>query len=274
LLTLALIVCVPACGGQPAEPAKAEKPAKDAKAEETPKDINLKDYKLVTGPKRIKGVTNDASGLTYSPKTKTLFLVINGTSEIFELTLEGKVKRRIRTRGFIDLEGIAHVAGDSFAVVEEGRGRLHRIRIDEKTTTIRGGGKGVMIDSSHLGNKGIEGLAYDAKNGRFFAVKEKTPRRIYEISGADVTKPWDIQKTSLAMSDLSGIYYHQKTGHLLILSHESRCLVEATLDGKEVSRLPLRGMSQPEGVTMDDEGTIYVCSEPSIFAVYKKKAKK
>jgi uncharacterized protein YjiK len=47
--------------------------------------------------------------------------------------------------------------------------------------------------------------------------------------------------------------------------------VEATLDGKEVSRLSLRGVTQAEGVTMDDEGTIYICSEPSVFYVYKKK---
>jgi len=277
ILTLAL----PACGGegkapakQPAKaPAKAEEPAKDAEKEEAPKDVDLKGYKIALGPKRIRGVTNDASGLTYSPKTKTLFLVINGTSEIFELTLDGKVKRRIRTRGFVDLEGITHVDGDSFAVVEEGRGRLHRITIDEKATTINSGaGKGVVVDGSYLGNKGIEGVTYDPKGKRFFAVKEKSPRRIYQIAGLKVTHPWDIQKTSLSMSDLSGIYYHRKTGHLLVLSDESRCLVETTLDGREISRLSLRGMSQPEGVTMDGEDTIYVCSEPSIFAVYKKKA--
>ncbi len=277
-LILILSLCISACGGQPSEPAKAEAPAKVAKAtkaEEAPKNVGLEDYELAKGPRKIQGVSNDASGLAYSPKTKTLFLVINGTSEIFELTLDGKAKRRIRTRGFSDLEGIAYVSGDTFAVVEEGRGTLSRITIDEKTTTINYGmAKGVSIDGSRLGNSGIEGLAYDAKGKRFFAVKEKNPRRIYQIAGSKVTNPWDIQKESLEMSDLSGVYYHQESGHLLILSHESRCLVEATVDGKEVSRLSIRGMSQPEGVTMDDEGTIYVCGEPDSFQVYKKKAEK
>lgn len=287
-LILTLAVSLPACGGEgeapaiaPAEaPEKAPalvpvKDAKDVKEEKAKdKNVGLRDYVLAKGPGRIQGVSNDASGLTYSPKTKTLFLVINGTGEIFELTLDGKAKRRIRTRGFSDLEGIAHVQGDTFAVAEEGRGTLCRITIDEKTTTINYGmAKVVGIDDERLGNSGIEGLAYDPRGTRFFAVKEKNPRRIYRIEGSKVTNPWDIQKNGLKMSDLSGIYYHRESGHLLILSHESRCLVETTLDGTEVSRLSIRGMSQPEGVTMDDEGTIYVCGEPNSFQVYKKKAK-
>lgn len=275
-----VLLCIPACGEKP------EAPAKKAPAAAS---VGLDAYKRVKGPTRIKGVSFDASGLTYSSKTKSLFMVINSTCEIVELTLDGKVKRKISTRNFVDIEGIAHVKDDTFCVVEEGRGTLCRITIDEKTESINYGVASVVrIDGKALGNKGLEGLTYDAKGKRFFAVKESRPRKIYEIAEpkadaktAEVTNPWNIQKKALNMSDLSGVYFHQKSGHLLILSHESSCVVETTLDGKEVSRLSLQSgksglksrVPQAEGITMDDKGTLYICSEPNILYVFKKTSK-
>ena len=81
------------------------------------------------------------------------------------------------------------------------------------------------------------------------------------------------------MSDLAGIYYDTKTGHLLILSDESKCVVECTVDGKKmVSRMFLkegsagltRTLKQPEGITMDDSGNLYICSEPNVLSVFSK----
>jgi uncharacterized protein YjiK len=264
-------LALPACAAEPPDP------------EEVRKSVHLDEFTLAKGPVRIKNVRDDASGLTYSPKTKSLFLVINGRCEIVELSLEGRVKRVISTVGFNDIEGIAHVKDDVFYVAEEGRGTICRVTIEEKTEVIRYGSASVTrVATGHLGNRGLEGLAYDPDGKRFFAVKEGSPRKIYEIAepeegkkgSAKVKNPWNIQSRRLGMRDLSGIYYHRKSGHLLIVSDESSCLVETTLQGQELSRLELRSAPQAEGVTMDDKGNLYICSEPNLFFVYKKKAKK
>jgi uncharacterized protein YjiK len=268
-----VLVCVsfPACAAEPPDP------------EEVHKSVHLDEFTLAKGPVRIKGVRDDASGLTYNPKTKSLFLVINGRCEIVELSLEGRVKRVISTVGFSDIEGITHVKDDVFYVAEEGRGTICRITIQEKTEVIRYDSASVIrVAAGHLGNKGLEGLTYDPDGKRFFAVKESSPRRIYEIAEPEegkkgspkVKNPWNIQSRRLGMRDLSGIYYHRKSGHLLILSDESSCLVEATLQGQELSRLSLKSAPQAEGVTMDDKGNLYICSEPNLFFVYKKKQEK
>ena len=117
-----------------------------------------------------------------------------------------------------------------------------------------------------------------------YGVKEKHPRKVYAFAvraGAEekVRAPWDAERKSLGMKDLSGIHFHAPTRHLLILSDESRCLVECTTSGVEVSRMSLaRGSAglkssvpQPEGVTMDGEGRLYIVSEPNMLYIFEKR---
>ena len=61
------------------------------------------------------------------------------------------------------------------------------------------------------------------------------------------------------------------------MSHESRNIVQCSLDGRPVSRLSLdvgsaglkRAIPQAEGITMDDRQVLYVLSEPNLFYVFK-----
>ena len=76
----------------------------------------------------------------------------------------------------------------------------------------------------------------------FFIVKEMRDRKIYRLSNKnkpDISFPWDIQKNSLNLKDLSGIHYHSTLKNLFILSDESKSVVETTLRGVEMSRLEL-----------------------------------
>ena len=138
------------------------------------------------------------------------------------------------------------------------------------------------------GNKGFEGLAYDSAGKRLFVAKERDPMLIYEVRGfpqSNPQKPYATHVVSnprrdarLFVRDLSSLQFDERTGHLLALSDESKLLLELGLDGQPISTLSLkkgkhgltRSVPQAEGVAMDDEGTIYVVSEPNLFYVFKK----
>jgi uncharacterized protein YjiK len=82
------------------------------------------------------------------------------------------------------------------------------------------------------------------------------------------------------MRDFSSLTIDQRTGHLLVLSDESRMLLELDELGNPVSFISLamgfnglaRSIKQAEGVAMDGQGTIYIVSEPNLFYVFKQAA--
>ena len=69
-----------------------------------------------------------------------------------------------------------------------------------------------------------------------------------------------------------------RTGHILALSAQSRLLLELDEKGEPVSFISLLGgqsglesrIPRAEGVAMDEEGTIYMVSEPNLFYVFRK----
>ena len=75
------------------------------------------------------------------------------------------------------------------------------------------------------------------------------------------------------------MHYDGQTGHLILLSDESHQIIEVNKEGVEISRLDLsRGnaglnddVPQAEGITMDQDGDIYVISEPNRFSRLKRK---
>ena len=82
----------------------------------------------------------------------------------------------------------------------------------------------------------------------------------------------------LFLRDISSLTYDARTGHALVLSDESRLLLEVDEQGEPVSFISLsggmngltRGIAQAEGVTMDAAGNIYIVSEPNLFYVLRK----
>lgn len=253
-----------------AEPKKKEEAKK-------PKTIELGRYRRHRGPLRIEGVSDNCSGLTYNFETKALMVVIDAPEMVIELSLSGKPARRIGLSGFRDTEGIAHAGGNKYYVAEEGNCTVSLIEIDKDANLIdRDECVKHTIDPKYAMNSGMEGLAFDPKGKRLFAVKEKGPRKIYEFpafkKGAKpkVTAPWNIQNDNLGLSDLSGICYDKETGNLLVLSHERRRLVECTTDGKPISSMDF-SIGKAEGIAVDEKRNIYICSEPNLLYIFKKK---
>ena len=257
-------------------------------AEWQARSLWLADYRVVVEAQEIDGVADDVSALTFDPDRRTLFTVTNQNTELIELSLVGKVLRRIPLHGFGDAEAVEYVGKNLFVISDERQQRLFKVRIDDKTTQLNAAdSEQFSLGIGRNGNKGFEVLAYDPDTKRLFVAKERDPVRIYEIHGfpREQGKPMAVdvidhprRDRTLFVRDLSSLQYDRRTGHLLALSDESRLVVEIDAGGQPLSTLRLRRGShglkrdvpQAEGMAMDDQGTLYLVSEPNLFYVFRK----
>ena len=253
----------------------------------------LPDYHVTIDAKPL-GNDENMSALTFDASRQTLFTVTNKDSHLIELSLSGDVLRRIPLRGFGAPEAIEYVRPGVLLITEERNHRLIEVHVNDQTQVIDiadpANAKQFSLSAADNNNKGFEGLAYDPKEQRLFVAKEKDPVRIFEINGfltASPDQPIDIdvhvnaqRDRDLFVTDLSSLHYDTSTGHLLALSDESKMIVEMDANGKPVSSFSLRGgnqglakdVPQAEGMTMDDQGNLYVISEPNLFYAFKKKS--
>jgi uncharacterized protein YjiK len=249
--------------------------------------LGLADYRVQIEAQPIAGVASDVSGLTYDPDRRTLFAITNKRPEIIELSLQGEVLRRLPVSGLEDPEAIEYVAPGLYVIADERLQALLEVRIDETTTAIdTKAARRLSIGMELNGNRGFEGLAYDRAADRLFVAKEKKPMRIYEVSGfpslaGSGERPLHIandakRDAALPVRDLSSLHFDAASGHLLLLSDESRLVVEMDAQGRSLARLALRkgrhglvkNVPQAEGLAMDDAGRLYVVSEPNLFYAF------
>ena len=251
--------------------------------------IWLSDYQVEIEAKPIVGLDDDVSALTFDPDRNSLFTVTNDKPQLIELSLEGEILRRIELKGFGDAEAVEYISPGLYVITDERRQRLIKVRVDDTTTALHADQAQQLSLSIGLnGNKGFEGLAYDSAGQRLFVAKERDPLRIYEIHGfpqRDPQQPFAVhvvddhqRDAGLFVRDLSSLQFDERTGHLLALSDESRLVLELNVDGQPISSLSLlggrnglkRSVPQGEGIAMDDQGTLYLVSEPNLFYRFRK----
>ena len=256
-----------------------------------PQSINLGEYQAVLQGQKIEGLEDDVSALTYDPLRKSLFTVTNKQAELVELSLDGRILRRIPLIGFGDAEAVEFIGPDTYVITDERQQRLIKVHVDDSTQVLDAAhAEQLTLGINLSGNKGFEGLAYDSVGKRLFVAKERDPMLIYEVRGFPQSNPQQPYATHvvnnprrdsrLFVRDLSSLQYDERSGHLLALSDESKLLIELDVEGRPISTLSLKkgrhglkkSVPQAEGVAMDDEGTIYVVSEPNLFYVFKKPA--
>ncbi|WP_196221427.1 SdiA-regulated domain-containing protein [Sansalvadorimonas verongulae] len=249
----------------------------------------LNDYRMDIKGLVVQGIPDNLSGLTWNDDTKMLIGVTN-SNLLAEISRDGELIRSLDMEGFEDVEAIAWMGHDKYLVADERRHTIAQITLNETTQKI------VFDDSPKVTigigsgrNKGFEGLAWDSNQNSAWVAKERDPMAIYNIKGfslngltnhIEINQDPRINKAIISeSSDLSGLHYDQRSGNLLVLSDESRQLIEVTMDGKVVSTLGLgiiphlrNFLPQPEGITMDDKGDIYIVSEPNLFYRFTKKA--
>ncbi|MCF5142224.1 DNA-binding protein [Pseudomonas sp. PA-6-1D] len=253
------------------------------------RSIGLNDYRVSLEAKVIEGLDDDVSALTYDPIRKSLFTVTNKNAELIELSLDGRILRRIPLVGFGDAEAVEFISDNIYVISDEAQQRLIKVHVNDDTQFLDAADAEQMTLGVHLGgNKGFEGLAYDSVGKRLFVAKERDPMLIYEVHGFPHFKP---EKTysvhvinnpkrdaGLFVRDLSSLQYDEHSGHLLALSDESFLVLELDIDGRPLSSLSLlngrhglkKRVPQAEGIAMDDEGSLYLVSEPNLFYVFKK----
>jgi uncharacterized protein YjiK len=245
--------------------------------------LRLNQYTLTGTPIPLSGIADNASGLTFNTDTGTLFAIINNPEQLVELNTSGKVLRTITLEGFEDTEGLAYMGNQQFAIIEERKRAIILVSIQTDTQTIelkKQRSLSLPPPNSNFNNNGFEGLTIDIKTGRLFIVNEKRPRQLIQIDGFASNKPnisvsnlLDLENKPMGNRDFSGIYYDQQFNRLILLSDESRQLVEVGMDGLVSSRLKLQtgyagltnSIPQAEGVTLDNDGTLYVLSEPNLL---------
>ncbi|HCD05601.1 MAG TPA: hypothetical protein DEQ60_09785, partial [Methylophaga sp.] len=180
-------------------------------------------------------------------------------------------------------ESIDYVKDNMFIISEERQQTVSFIEILDSTTQINYQDvKTIAISSPEKENKGIEGIAISQQNG-LFIVREK-PARILHFSLTDDSNDSQfdaIKKLRLDVGDFSGLTLLNESTEqkLLVLSDESHSLHVIDFMGQERSRVrlglgpfnlwPL--MQQPEGVTSDTEGNIYIVGEPNQLLILTRK---
>lgn len=246
--------------------------------------IWLPGYRTVLQGKPVQGLEDDElSGLTYSAASNTLFSVTGKNPQLVELTLDGQVIRRIHLHGFSNPEGVEMLADGRLAVIDERKRTLTTFKLDALTRSLEFADLASFdLGFAKAGNKGFEGIAWDSRNERVLLGKERGPLGLFSLpfpgedGAAGALQP--LPTGHLFLRDISSLSYDARTGHALVLSDESRLLLEVDAEGEPVSFISLsggfnglhRGIKQAEGVTMDAAGNIYIVGEPNLFYVLSK----
>lgn len=239
-----------------------------------PSALALSSYKAVIQQKTVAGVKSNLSGLTYSAEDRMLFAVINNPPELVWLTTEGQLVGRMPLQGIHDPESIAWSGGNQFQIGSEKDGAVYKTQVDIQRGTMQIISMVKLEGYDKAKNKGLEGTAWDAKNERLYAAKERKPIVIKEVemSKNGITRALPSAITA-SVSDVSGLEYHAPTDSLLVLSDESKMILEVSSEWRVRDRLFLTAewsglrddIPQPEGIAMDNENNLYIVSEPNLF---------
>ena len=259
-------------------------------AQQQADSVWLPGYRALIQAKPLEGLEEaETSGLSWSPLSNTLFTVTGKIPKLVELSLDGEVLRVVELRGFSDPEGVEVLSDGRIAIIDERRAQMKTFYLPLDAEFIDGDAlQPINLGFTSAGNKGFEGIAWDARNQRMLLAKERSPFGLFSLpfpeaaeDDSSITQSLqELSSSQIFMRDFSSLTIDQRTGHLLVLSDESRMLLELDELGNPVSFISLamgfnglaRSIKQAEGVAMDGQGTIYIVSEPNLFYVFKQAA--
>jgi uncharacterized protein YjiK len=243
---------------------------------------------------KLDGV-KEPSGLAYLPELDRFVAIDDSSRKLALLTLK---KDKLRSDALptsqrdaiSDFEGVAYdPERKRLLTVSERSRRIRTFQMlaDERrpgALELRETGQARLPALGENPNKGIEGLAFlpaqFAPDGRshLVAVNEAEPKAVllldpesFEIRHQlPLPKKWDKD-----VKDLSDVAVDPVSGHLFVLSDESREVLELELrlqDGEpdlakvqrfDIERKDSGKISKAEGLAFDREGNLYIASEGS-----------
>lgn len=242
-------------------------------------------YKVQVDAKVVGGVKNNLSGITYDEQRDQLWAVLNNPEELLAMSKDGEVLARYPLSGFSDVEGVTYLGDGLLLLAEERQHGLVVVPVPERSGALfREDYRVLTLGVERDGNQGFEGVGYDRARDRVFVAKEHSPMKLYEIRGLkssvmgnfglEIIDHEDWIRDSVFATDLSSVHFDERTGHLVLLSDESKRIME--LDGNSGKLIGWRTLKsgfaglgkaipQGEGMTFDDRGNLYIVSEPNLF---------
>lgn len=244
----------------------------------------LPDYQVLIEAQPVATVDDNLSGLTFDEHRNHLWAVVNNPEELLALGKDGSFIARYPLEGFSDVEGITYLGDDLLVVAEERSQSLVIVPVPTQPGALRRENyQTFTVGSADGDNEGFEGVGYDRAGDRLFVVKEHSPRELFEIQGIKTSLGGPLNPTIIdrsdwivgkgMASDLASVHFDEHTRHLLLLSDEAKMMLELDSEGGLVSFRSLwRGLAglgssvpQAEGMTLDDQGNLYLVSEPNLF---------
>ena len=243
----------------------------------------LPDYQTVIDAKPLPGMEKDeASDLAYDPRTKTLYAVMGRNPFLVELSLQGDVLRKIPLVGWSNPEGVTVMENGVLAIVDERRHNVTLVKVDADTRQLAFADfPSYDLGPSENQNKAFEAITWDKRNQQLVMGFERPAQLFTWHSDGGQALAGDKQKlpsSELDIRNLSALSVDPRTGHLLVLSADSHLLLELDEKGEQVSFMTVLGgfnglkntIPRAEGVTMDENGTLYMVSEPNLFYRFEK----
>ncbi|WP_422422035.1 SdiA-regulated domain-containing protein [Pseudomonas sp. GZD-222] len=245
--------------------------------------IWLPDYQVDIDAKVLPGMEDDeASDLTYNPVSKTLFSVMGKNPFLVELNLDGDVLRKMPLVGWSNPEGVAALEGGRLAIVDERDHKLTIVTLTAETQSLNiADFPQYDLGPSENQNKAFEAIAWDPRQQRIVLGEERPPALFTWSSDGHSPLTGDkkpLPSEELDLRNLSALGIDSRTGHMLVLSADSNMLLELDETGEQVSFMTLLGgfnglnkrIPRAEGVAMDEQGTLYIVSEPNLFYRFRK----
>ena len=243
-------------------------------------------------------LAQEVSAVTYNQDTDTLFVLGDGGTAIVQVTKTGQLIDTMtlapgsspQGTDFFDPEGLTYVGNGQFVMTEERDRNLVKFTYVADTVLHRADAQTVAL-GTFVGNIGLEGVSYDPQTGGFIVVKEISPEGIFQtdvdfaagtasngsattVNSVNLFDPAKVGTSDFAdvfaLSNINDLAGTDEGGHILVLSQESGKIVEVDRAGNVYSSLtivsdagnPLSVLNQQhEGLTMDDQGYLYVVSE-------------
>jgi uncharacterized protein YjiK len=223
-------------------------------------------------PERFTDVgTREPSGVVYHARLKHLF-VVGDEGVLVELDKAAHVVRVDRVKG--NLEDVTvHTPTGNLVMISEAKSELiywdpvahvRKARWELDTAAL-------LADADASGGRnGFEGLGFREERGRpgggvFYLARQKPPHVVVgftfdpERTPSGPLVPEVVSRWTLKKADLRSAFFSPALGRLLVISRKGLTLVG--LDGQEDKAIPLPG-EQPEGVCLDDDGTLWVADDP------------